>query len=185
MVLGSWIMDPHSSPRRRAAAGLVAGVAAAMLLFVLGWLVWYGDNEPNPVPGARPVDSLALELRSHKINAAETTNPRDRVAVMAKAAGLLRDRAFDLPAGAEADLVALADLYTRVVNEGIVKTAEGLSPEDRRAVLASIAVDLDRADSDWQKLSQQTGLSKQAIRALENASLAARNGKTQLDGFSA
>ena len=45
MVVGSWIMDPHASPRRRVGAGLVAGVAAAMLLFTTGWLVWYGTHE--------------------------------------------------------------------------------------------------------------------------------------------
>jgi hypothetical protein len=185
MILGSWIMDPHSSPRRRVAAGLVAGVAAAMLLFVLGWLVWYGGNEPAPSPGPRVVDPLAQDLRRYKIEAGETANPRDRVGVMAKAAEELRGRAAALPAGAETDLIDLAQLYTRVVDEGIVKTAEGLSPEDRRTILASIAKDLGEADTHWQRLSQQTGLSKQASRALERAALSARNGKERLDGFAA
>jgi hypothetical protein len=185
MVLGSWIMDPHSSPRRRVAAGLVAGVAAALLLFVLGWLVWYGNNDPDPAPGPRPVDTLVQDLRRHKIDAGETTNPRDRVAAMAKAAEELRGRAAALPPGADMELIALADLYTRVVDEGIVKTAEGMSPEDRRAIPASVAEDLGKAESQWQRWSQQTGLTERATRALESAALAARNGKARLDGFSA
>ncbi len=180
MVLGSWVMDPHASPRRRVAAGLVTGVAAALLLFVIGWVVWYGGNQPNPGPAPKaPVDPLVLELRRLKIDADETTNPSDRVKVMASAAKELRGRAGSR-AGSDAELTQLAELYTRVVNEGIMKTVEGLSPEERRSLPASIAAEFEEADTDWRRLSQQTGLSGRAIKALEGAALAARNGKAQL-----
>jgi hypothetical protein len=187
MVLGSWIMDPHSSPRRRVAAGLVAGVAAALLLFVIGWLVWYGDGSagnPSAVPKA-PIDPLALELRRYKIETGDTTNPRDRVKVMANAAEDLRGRAVSLPPGADDELIALAQLYTRVIDDGVVKTAEGLSSDERHALPGSIADDLGKAVTQWHQLSQQTGLSERAIRALERAALAARNGNARLKELAA
>jgi hypothetical protein len=177
-------MDPYSSPRRRVAAGLVAGVAAALLLFVVGWLVWYGGNEPGPSPAPRPVDPLVQQLRLYKIEAGETANPSERVKVMAKAADELRGRAA-ARAGVDDELIALADLYTWVVNDGIVKTAEGMSPADCRALPASIVGDLANADSDWRRLSQQTGLSPRVKAALEKAALAAREGKKRLETLSA
>jgi hypothetical protein len=185
MILGSWVMDPHAHPRRRVAAGLVTGVAAAMLLFVIGWVVWYGGNQTAPTAGVKaPADPLIVDLRRLKIEAEDTTNPSDRVKAMASAAKQLRGRAVER-AGAEAELIALADLYTRVVDEGILKTAEGLSLAERRSLSTSIAKEFEDADTDWRRLSQQTGLSRQAIKSLESAAFAAHNGNQRLKEWAA
>jgi hypothetical protein len=184
MVVGSWIMDPHASPRRRVAAGLVAGVAAALLLFITGWLIWDGDQhdsatQARATPARIPADKLVADLHRFGIHEPEGKVGPERVTAMAAAAEVLRTRAAER-SGADDELVALAQLYSRVVEEGVVKTAEGLSAADRRAILGSIAADLYRADSEWHRLSQQTGLAPAAKDALAKAALAAHNGHARL-----
>jgi hypothetical protein len=183
LLLGSWIMDPHASPRRRVGAGLVAGVAAALLLFVTGWLVWYTDHRP-PTGVARAAgnsadDSLVAELKRLNVTPTEGNNPRERVKAMADAADKVYARA-KLRRNDAADLVALANLYGRVVDEGIVKHAEELSSEERCKVLKPIADRLKEADSEWQRLLQQTDLADNTKEALLKASLSARQGMDRL-----
>ncbi len=182
MVVGSWIMDPHASPRRRVAAGLVAGVAAAMLLFITGWLIWdslRGESpEAAPLAVKRP-DKLVADLHRVGIHEPDGKVGPARVKAMAEAAEALRSRAAGRP-GADEELIALAQLYDRVVEEGVVKTAEGLSADERRDILKTVAEDLERADSEWHRLSQQTGLAPGVKAALEKAAQAARNGNTRL-----
>ena len=127
-VVGSWIMDPHSSPRRRAAAGLVAGMAAALLLFVMGWLVWDASRPERQVAVTATergpsVPTLAAALERYKIRTNETASLSDRVTAMAKAADDLRNLANE-NVRAEDELIALADLYARVIKEGIVQPAD-------------------------------------------------------------
>lgn len=181
MVLGSWIMDPHASPRRRAAAGLVAGVAAALLLFVIGWLVLEGGNNPGPVKVPdKAVDPLVLELRRHKVEVTDTKNPRDRLTAMANAADELRGHVV-VRAGGDEELIALATLYTRVLEEGVVKAAAALADEDRREILEPICKNLDMAESAWGRMSSEhAGLSPRVQIALDKAQKAAQTGRDQL-----
>jgi hypothetical protein len=184
-VVGSWIMDPHSSPRRRAAAGLVAGMAAALLLFVMGWLVWDASRPERQVAVTATergpsVPTLAAALERYKIRTNETASLSDRVTAMAKAADDLRDLAKE-NVRAEDELIALADLYARVIKEGIIQPAEGITPDERREILEPIARGLKEAHSQWNGLSQQTNLHPRVQKALENAAVAARTGMDQLE----
>jgi hypothetical protein len=184
MVVGSWIMDAHAAPRRRVAAGLVAGVAAALLLFVTGWLVWDSGRQPPALAVATPKappDRLLADLRSLKVRsvqAAEGTKGLARVQVMAAAAEELREQAALNPG--DDDLIRLAVLYGRVVNEGVLDTVRELSAEDRRKLPASLGEDLKHADSEWQRLSQKTGLSPRVKDALAKAAESARDGHVSL-----
>jgi hypothetical protein len=185
MVVGSWIMDPHASPRRRVAAGLVAGVAAALLLFITGWLVWDASRPESVVAVATEkapaVPTLAAALERYKIKTDETARLSDRVAEMAKAADRLRDLAWE-KVRAEDELIDLADLYARVIREGIVQPAEGLSAEERGVILKPITKSLVAAESQWESLrSQQTNPRPRVQKALENAVLAARDGRDRLE----
>jgi hypothetical protein len=189
MVVGSWIMDPYASPRRRVAAGLVAGVAAALLLFVTGWLVWDATRTPQQVavvaPGKTPppADPLLAGLDKYKIKLRPGAKTTERIEALDVAADQLRERAEARPG--DEDLIELARLYGDVVNERVVQLAEklageGLSLEDRRKVLQPIAERLARAESQWDRLSQQTGLAVSAKNALASAARAARSGNERL-----
>src|SRR5262249_17252979 len=103
-----------------------------------------------------------------------------RVTAMAKAADDLRDLANE-NVRAEDELIALADLYARVIKEGIVQPAEEITPEERRQILEPIAHGLEKAHSQWKSLSQQTNLHPRVQKALENAAVAAITGKGLLE----
>jgi hypothetical protein len=182
LVLGSWIMDPHASPRRRVGAGLVAGMAAALLLFITGLLVWNSGGPPSPAHNNRQppaVESLADALRRQHVALDEFKEPGQRVTAMAGAAEQLRGRAAGRTAS-PSEVIALTDLYVRVLDEGVTKPAEGLSAEERRAVLEPIAETLRKAESQWHQLSQQTGLPRDVQKALEHCAFAARDGHKKL-----
>jgi hypothetical protein len=182
-VVGSWIMDPHSSPRRRVAAGLVAGVAAALLLFLTGWLVWHpGPPSQTSSVAEKPApDLLAIDLGRLKIDVPEGKKGADRVKAMADAADQLHARCrAAMLTGANNELIKMAQLYGRVVDEGVVKTAEALSLEERREILAPIADNLKNAESEWGRLTQQNGLPADVKAALEKAALAAHIGNARL-----
>jgi hypothetical protein len=187
-VVGSWIMDPHASPRRRVAAGLVAGVAAALLLFFTGWLIWDATRPaPQVVVSTQrtpPRDPLLVVLDKYGIHISEQPlTPNERIKEMAQAAEDLRKRA-GARVLADNELSAMAQAYTQVVRDGVVKTAKGLTAdelvgEDRKAVLA-IAEQLARDDSEWKRLSQQTGLSADAKSAVDRAADTANEAKDEL-----
>jgi hypothetical protein len=187
-VVGSWIMDPHASPRRRVAAGLVAGVAAALLLFFTGWLIWDATRPaPEVVVSTQrtpPRDPLLVVLDKYGIHISEQPlTPNQRIKEMAGAAEDLRKRA-GARVLADNELSAMAQAYTQVVRDGVVKPAKGLVadgvvPEDRQAVLA-IADQLARDDSEWKRLSQQTGLSASAQSAVNQAAEAASEANGEL-----
>jgi hypothetical protein len=186
-VVGSWIMDPHASPRRRVAAGLVAGVAAALLLFFTGWLIWDATRPaPEVVVSTQrtpPRDPLLVLLERYSIHVNEPGTPDQRIKDMAGAAEELRKRA-GARVLADNELSAMAQAYTQVVRDGVVKpakglVADGLVPEDRQAVLA-IADQLAKDDSEWKRLSQQTGLSASAQSAVNQAAEAASEANGEL-----
>jgi hypothetical protein len=186
LVLGTWIMDPRASRRRRVAAGLVAGVAAALLLFLTVWLVQY-SNHATPVAFTTeraPGSPLLAEMRRLGVRVPENEpkSPTERVKVMADAAEQLRLAAGN-PRVSDAELIALAQLYGRVVDEEVIKTAEGLASteeKERREVLEPIARDLQQAESEWKRLTQQNGLSSQAKSAIDRAAVAANRGHKRL-----
>jgi hypothetical protein len=186
-VVGSWIMDPHASPRRRVAAGLVAGVAAALLLFLTGWLVWDATRPGSPMvvstPKAPPRDPVVVALEKLNIRVSENGPPAQRIREFSGAADELRTRA-GARAATDSELSAMALLYSQVVRDGVIKTAQGIAadgfPGDERDALLRIADQLGKDDSEWKRLSQQTGLSEGAKNAVNRAALAASDAKTQL-----
>src|SRR5262249_24066166 len=129
---------------------------------------------------SRTIVPLATALRRYKIEADQAVPLSLRVTAMAKAADDLRDLAKE-NVRAEDELIALADLYARVINEGIVQPAEGLTPEERHKILEPIARGLKEAHSQWKGLSQQTNLPPRVQKALENAAVAAHTGMDQLE----
>jgi hypothetical protein len=192
MVLGSWIMDRHSSPRRRVAAGLVAGVAAALLLFIVSWIVWYGGTARDTVAYDTPrvpSDQLLADLGRAGIHTADGKVGGERIQAMATVAGQLHDKCPGLAkSGDFTELIEKAQLYVRVVDDGIVKTAEGMTSEDRRAIfnsIASIAKDLGNAESQWKSLAASADLTNGARLALTGAAEAAIRARDRLNELTA
>ena len=170
MVLGSLILDPHAPPRRRVGAGLVAGVAAALLLFFTGWLVWLSDHPQHPVAGTTAknpaADPMVAELMRHNLRLARGSTPRERVEAMAGVADQLHGRSCHLARTAEGDdMAALAGLYARVESSGFyvapawmalarVAGARGDSNEQRRVLQHLTELDDQQATPEQRKLAQ-------------------------------
>jgi hypothetical protein len=186
MILGSLILDPHASPRRRVGAGLVAGLAAAAILFVAGWLVWLTGQTENPALAGgtqrkAPVDTLVADVTNHGLKLAEDGTPRERVEAMAGAADTLFDESRAVARKErDDDIDDLAQLYGRVVRDGLLPRAKSLPPEDRRDVLAPIANRLSEARSEALALRQTEGLEEGARAALDQIAAAAAEGSEQL-----
>jgi hypothetical protein len=173
MILGSWILDPRDSPQRRVGAGLVAGIAAALLLFLTGWWIFFHlqpsrQSDTLPVAVKKPaVDPLVADLMRYNIILAKATTPRERVEAMASVAEELNQRSRQLAKKAPPDdLKLLAGLYGRVVHEGILARAEALPRQDRRPVLEPIASQLEKVESQARQMSEQPDLSPQAAQWL-------------------
>lgn len=187
MVLGSLILDPHASPRRRVGAGLVAGVAAALVLFVTGFLLWYGTRQESPLVVNRPtkkvpqVDPLVAELMRRNLKLAEGATPQDRVEAMAGVAQQLHDRSRKLaPQAAADDMAVLANLYDRVVREGILTRAKDVPAEARPNILEPIRQQLEKAESEARRMSQDELLPRSSREAFEQIALAAQHGDQSL-----
>jgi hypothetical protein len=184
MMLGSLILDRHASPRRRVGAGLVAGLAAALLLFLLGGLVLLtGSHDESPLARARKPapDALVAELMRHNLKLAEARTPRERVELMAGVADNLHTKGHTLArAGSADDLAVLAALYGRVVREGVLKRAAELPPGQRREVLAPIADRLTEAQGQAQRWALETDMPPPSKEALAQIARAAGEGSAQL-----
>jgi hypothetical protein len=185
MLLGSLILDRHASPRRRVGAGLVAGVAAALILFVTGWLHWYTRQDDPRVAGGPDknvvTDTLVADLMGMDFKLAEDGTPRQRVEAMARVADQLHARTRALAsAPAQEDMKRLANLYGRVVRQGIVSRAQAVPPGERREVLPPIALRLTEVASDARHLARDAQLPAPVRDALEQIALAASDGDQQL-----
>lgn len=189
MILGSLILDPHASPRRRVGAGLVAGLAAAAILFTVGWLVWLtGQTDHRQLAGATerkaPPDPLVAALDKRGLKLAEDASPRQRVEAMARAAeALFADSRAVARRDKDDNLDELAQLYDQVVRDGLVPRAKLLPPEERRLVLAPIADRLSEARSEALALRQTEGLEEGARAALDRIAAAAAEGSEWLRTF--
>ena len=118
-IVGLWILDLRESPRRLAGAGLVVGMAASLLLFVMGWMIYShsrGNHFPEQVVQS-PIDTLREDLSLQDVKLAEGTTPRERVEAMADAADKLLDhiRQQASVANNATKMETLAKLYKRVV----------------------------------------------------------------------
>jgi hypothetical protein len=172
-ILGSWILDPRDPLPRRVGAGLVAGIAASLLLFLTGWWILFHLQPPSitnvhtPVAKKPAVDPLVADLMRYNIILARAKTPRERVEAMASVAEELNQRSRQLAKKAPPDdLKLLAGLYGRVVHEGILARAEALPRQDRRPVLEPIASQLEKVESQARQMSEQPDLSPQAAQWL-------------------
>jgi hypothetical protein len=152
-------------------AGLVA---ATLLVGVVAWLSLRG-GKPKPTD-ALPADPFLDGLVRHNVELARTQTPEQRVAVLAKVADDINREMRDI-ARADAtgeDMQALAEMYRKVVQNGLVAQAKQIKSPQRDAVLAKVADGLAQAG---QKAEQTAAEAPQhSAERLREAAEAAREG---------
>lgn len=159
-----------------------AGVAGGLLLTVGGgWLLTRPDPGPKFVAAPRH-ELLRKEVR-HVVELTKAETAADRLAIWA-------DMATDLGAEVNAvcqvaevpDMVALAGLFHKAVEDGMIGQARLLppiAPPDERAKLTEAARKL--ADAEEQANRQLAVARPQAKPVLERVSRTARAGRETLD----
>jgi hypothetical protein len=163
---------------------LATGLAAGLLLFVLGWTAWLlpnnksQDTHPNPAV-TNNSDPLLAALVKHNLHLAATAKPRERVQTLAALAEDLHGEMRSLArAGTAEDLKTLAALYQRVLADGILKQAKRLPPEQQKEVLKPIADQLSQAANEADQLAVEAAADR--AESLKSMALAARTANQQL-----
>jgi hypothetical protein len=182
---------PATVPLRRTLVLVRLGAAAAavFLVVVLGSRMVSSRHrlptETGPVAHAvppAPADRLLAGLVRHDLRLAMAATPRERLAILADVADEILDPAGALTAEtANSQLEALARLYERVVQEGILRQARTLPPAERRSILSPIAKRLASNAQHMDGLVQK--VPGEQSRPLLSIASVAREGNRQLDSL--
>jgi hypothetical protein len=169
--------------RRVKRLALVSALAAALVLVAVGLWAWrHTPNTPKGPPQPVAEDPLLKQLMKRNVRLASAATPRQRVEALAEIANDLQGETQSLSqVASDRDLAALAQLYGKVVREGIVPRAQTLPAAERAAVLGPIVDQLERAWKDADALADQAPAS--AVRPLREIAAAARHGDVQLRGL--
>jgi hypothetical protein len=173
----------------------LGGMAAALLLIVLG--VYLGNlfsrsvHQPEPIAKTQPevkkvpedkktpAKGLANLVLDCDVRLARTSDPRERVNILADLAGVLEGESKNLAvAGGTKELLAMARLYDRVLKEGVVARARDLPMADRRVTLDPIAQRLAQARGAAEKMA--AGAEPALAASLRQIAAAAKEGDGRL-----
>ncbi len=140
---------------RRFAGG---SVAAAILLGVLGWLVFRGPQQmPETIARIRPdPDPLLASILQHDLRLAEAENAKERMQALADLADDLSGEVKALAPKAEAKdfLAVLVKNYQEVAAKGLVEVAKTLPDEGRNDILNAVGDRMHRAGREAQELAE-------------------------------
>jgi hypothetical protein len=164
---------------------LATGLAAGLLLFVLGWTALLMPPKPSDTrqankPAAVP-DPLLEALVKHNLRLAATAKPRERVETLAALAAELHGEMRSLAHAENStpeDLKALAALYAKAVRQGVLKQAARLPDDQRQQVLRPIADRLSREANEAEQLAAEVGADR--AEAIKSMAEAARDVKEKL-----
>jgi hypothetical protein len=167
--------------RRLRSRVVLSGIAAALLLGMIGWWALRGPQAPvkNPTLHRPPeVDRLVQKLLDKDMDLARAKDPRQRVRLLAGLADELVNETYALARVAEVDdLQELAALYQRVVRDGILERAQGLKGAEERRELRPIAEGLERAEVRARRLAEEVPA---AAAPLDQIASAAHDGRDKL-----
>jgi hypothetical protein len=166
-------------PRHRWYAA--AGVAAAILVLVFdGFVLWNPHGPPvkeTKKEAAR--DPFLASLMERNLRLAEAESPKKRLEALADLADDLQSHTQKLIRQAQAkDLQQLAQLYDRVIREGITQSARDVPPAQRIQVFEPIVNRLTRATLDAEGM--RTGIPADSAGALQLIASAAQRGRDEL-----
>lgn len=160
-----------------------AGLAAALLLMVVGWHLSQRTGQPEnaelPNHSAKP-DLLLTNLIKHELALAEAHNPRPQVETLASLAEDLHGSAQVLVLAPEGKSVTrdVADWYGQVLRT-VARRSEALEPADRKPVLGPLAQRLGEAAKKADDLARE--LDAPANHPLRGMAKAARDAKAQIE----
>ena len=161
----------------------ILAVAAAVVVSLGIWSVVPAKRLPVPEPEAMRHDLLKKVVR-YNTDLAVLTGPKDKIAKLSELAVDLRNETRALSLAAQKDeMVSLAGMFDKVVQEGIV-TQAGLwnplttTPGERQAVLNAAASELIQTANEANTLA--TSASMQVQPQLLRIAKTARDGHTRL-----
>jgi hypothetical protein len=155
----------------RATAAAAAGILVVCGV-LLGLMLTRGPApEPERARGQEPDQDLVARLVDCDVRLAEADTPRKRVEALAELAEALRHegQALRRADGAQKDLREVAQLYERVIREGVVPRARNLPPAERRAALNPIASGLARASREAGELARDGAPAAEPLRQIAAA----------------
>jgi hypothetical protein len=169
---------------RRFAGG---GVAAAILLGVLGWLVLLGPHQPPPVAQrSRPdPEPLLASILQRDLRLAEAENAKERVLALADLAEDLSQEIKALAPKPQAKdfLEALVKNYRKVVVKGLVEVANDLTDADRNPILSTVANRLHQAGREADELAKTKAIADSSKKPLQELSQIAYDADEKLRSF--
>ncbi len=181
--------------RRQSVLRAVGAVAAAVLIGCGVYLgVWLARSVPLPGPNEPvakeeppvPDQDLVARLLDCDLRLAKAGTPRQRVETLAELADTLHreSRALSQGDGVQ-ELQALARLYERVIEEGMVRRAKEVpAGQERREALAPIVAQLAQAEREARQLAERLAQkSARSSDSLRQIAAAAKVGDRQLRGL--
>jgi hypothetical protein len=168
---------------------LATGLAAGLVLFALCWSVWQkveAVNEQRTAARFVPrkptaADPLLASLMKRDVTLARAHTVRERVEALAGIADDLQGEICTVArAMASKDLDELAQLYERVLREGLLRQAAQLSPQEKPAILEPLAGRLSLAAGQLEEISRATDLRAEAVEPMRRLMLTARDVSVRL-----
>jgi hypothetical protein len=157
-------------------------LAAALLVFALGWWAW-PHNQPRVT--TEPASLTRIQRQQKKLDerlakVLLVDAPRERFLKLADLAEEVHGEARQMVDNAD-ELDLWARFYTRVVREHLLVQARQLPPADRPAVLDRIALSLQRTESAATSLATKLkATSPNSAASFDRIALAARQGEEDL-----
>ena len=157
------------------------GLAAAVVLLLLGWLL---VRAPESAERDRPAskaaaDPLLASLVQYDLRLTAASSPGERLTILADVAQALHDESRTLAGeSARAELAELAGLYERVIRGGISKYASALPAAQRARSLKPIIDQLEKAAQASERLSRRTPA--ECARPVQQMAAVAWEGRRQL-----
>jgi hypothetical protein len=148
---GLWARSALTSPRRRWRTLLARAAMIFVVVGGIGWLTWYVRDPQLPSYSTVASDEDLLErLIEGHVHLAQGQPPEIRFQILAEMSTHMRREALRLAKADDAaeELPPLVELYTRVVQEGLVARAQKMDAHQIKALrieLRRTQVDVERA----------------------------------------
>lgn len=172
----SYVLPPFKKERGLRKLSLAFALAASLLVFALAWWAW--PHNPRAIPDVARIEQAKLDQRLS--NSLRADAPKERILSLAKLAEEIHGEAREL-AGNSERLEQWARFYSRLVDQDLIEQARQLPSEDRPDVLANIALQLAKAESEAARSETQCkATAPRSAAAFHRIALASQKGERDL-----